>query len=945
MGTEAVYVFHSFRVDPARRLLLRDRRPVSLTAKVFDLLIVLIRNRERVVTRDELMDQLWPDTTVEDGNLSVGISTLRKALGSGPQDAPIIETLPRVGYRFVADVREDLPDAAQHGDTPSEASGSRRAEPGALALQLPAKVLCPNTGGAVARERLFRALDERSPAPITWLHAPAGSGKTTLLSTYLRARQVPVLWYDVDAGDADASSVFHYTRLAAQALVGAEVDLPVPRPGSPDGQRVFVRRFFEALFRQLPAGTTLVFDNYQDAASEPAYNDMFRELCSAITPRVRILVASRVAPPPVLARFGASGEMQLLSGRELRLDEHEIQHLLTHKREPSPNDARDSTPESARLLELTDGWAVAVALLAKVSLAPTNRAQSALGSPEDDLQSIFDFLAGEVFERLQGSTRELLLEVALLPSFTAAMVVELTGRSDAVALLSKLHRDYLLVERHGENSFRLHDLLRMFLLERGARERDETTHAALSVRAAWLLAESDQFPAAAELLAACRSWVTLGDLVEKYAPALAMQGRVATLYSAIELMPPALRDGRAWLVYWRAVFMLGHAGAQAQALAESAFQAFRALGDTPGTLMSWSLLIHAVVTGGNDLHPLDGWLALLDEMALAPPTPAIAAQVELSKLTAHFFRHTPHAVEVADAAVPITVRHGTPDEAMLVCGYANTVYLFEGDAERARDVQGLLVQLSPRASDPLARIIYLYGEALRALATGRPRVASRFTEQGLALAENSGIHSWDSGLLFASAFSSIGLRDFAAAERMSDAITHRPEDQHNFAHSLQASVRSWLAFEREDIEGARRWNREAIRLVERIGFHIGCLGSATAQVIYEASAGDAVALGEAIAQLDERLGPRPTAFHSLAADLAKTYAALCRGERAEAGLRDALVRGRHCGYGVFLGSRVISRLVSAAFEYGIEIEHARELQQAYELEPCSDSAGTRAITL
>ena len=128
-------------------------------------------------------------------------------------------------------------------------------------------MLCPDSGSAIPRERLFRALDDRNGKPITWLHAPAGAGKTTLLSTYLRARQVPVLWYDVDAGDADASSVFHYTRLGAEALLGGAVDLPVPRPGSPDGQRVFVRRFFEALFRQLPPGTHLVFDNYQDAAS------------------------------------------------------------------------------------------------------------------------------------------------------------------------------------------------------------------------------------------------------------------------------------------------------------------------------------------------------------------------------------------------------------------------------------------------------------------------------------------------------------------------------------------------------------------------------------------------------------------------------------------------------------------------------------------------------
>ena len=168
---------------------------------------------------------------------------------------------------------------------------------------------------------------------------------------------------------------------------------------------------------------------------------------------------------------------------------------------------------------------------------------------------------------------------------------------------------------------------------------------------------------------------------------------------------------------------------------------------------------------------------------------------------------------------------------------------------------------------------------------------------------------------------------------MSDAITRGPESQHNLAHVFQAFVRGWLAFEREDIDEARRWNRESLQLCERIGFPIGCIAIATVQVIFEASAGDAVAVRRAITELDACLGLRPTAFHALAGDLAKTYASLCRGERAEEGLRNVLVRGRQCGYGVFVGSRVVKRLVAAAFESGIEVEYARELQQAYELAP------------
>lgn len=99
------YDFGRFRVDTARRLLLRDQRPVNLTAKVFDLLTLLLRQRERAVSRAELFQALWPDVVVEDGNLSVNVSVLRKALQDDTGSC-YIETLPRVGYRFCGEVFE-----------------------------------------------------------------------------------------------------------------------------------------------------------------------------------------------------------------------------------------------------------------------------------------------------------------------------------------------------------------------------------------------------------------------------------------------------------------------------------------------------------------------------------------------------------------------------------------------------------------------------------------------------------------------------------------------------------------------------------------------------------------------------------------------------------------------------------------------------------------------
>lgn len=99
-----LYQFGPFQVDPVKRLLLREGQVVPLPAKAFDTLLVLLENRGRVVERNDLMARLWPDTFVEEINLNVHISALRKALGENPTEHRYIVTVPRRGYSFVAQV-------------------------------------------------------------------------------------------------------------------------------------------------------------------------------------------------------------------------------------------------------------------------------------------------------------------------------------------------------------------------------------------------------------------------------------------------------------------------------------------------------------------------------------------------------------------------------------------------------------------------------------------------------------------------------------------------------------------------------------------------------------------------------------------------------------------------------------------------------------------------
>lgn len=83
-----MYESGPFSLDPAERVILQAGKPLSLTPKVFDILLCLVRNHGRLLTKDRLLKEVWPDTFAEEGNLAVNISTLRKMLGEGPQDDP-----------------------------------------------------------------------------------------------------------------------------------------------------------------------------------------------------------------------------------------------------------------------------------------------------------------------------------------------------------------------------------------------------------------------------------------------------------------------------------------------------------------------------------------------------------------------------------------------------------------------------------------------------------------------------------------------------------------------------------------------------------------------------------------------------------------------------------------------------------------------------------------
>ncbi len=172
---KAIWLFGPFSLDPEQRVLLRDGKAIGLTSKAFEILRLLVENHGRALPKEEMMRQVWPDSYVDESNLAQHIFQLRKILENAPDGRTYIETIPRLGYRFTAEVQkseairaasEIAPEtAAQAGQTGTADGLAKRGSMAAVSL---AAVLCIGAVIYAARNRI-------------WAPATAVTGKVMLV--------------------------------------------------------------------------------------------------------------------------------------------------------------------------------------------------------------------------------------------------------------------------------------------------------------------------------------------------------------------------------------------------------------------------------------------------------------------------------------------------------------------------------------------------------------------------------------------------------------------------------------------------------------------------------------------------------------------------------------------------------------------------------------------
>ena len=790
-----------------------------------------------------------------------------------------------------------------------------------------AKLTRPKLHQVLPRERLFARLDD-APQPIVWVVGPPGAGKTALVASWLQQHKVGGVWYQVDAGDRDLSTFFHYLGRAAPPARKRDAPLPTFTPEHGADPAAFARLYFRALFERFKPPAALVFDNYHELPAGAPLHALLEAIARETPEHVRIVATSRGEPPPECAALRAMDRVALLDWDDLRLTFDETCGIAALRQHLD-----DSTLRAVHAQ--ADGWPVGLVLTleqVKRGHADASVAQS------QGREVLFGYFAGQILDALSPSVQVQLMRIALLPRATAAQAAMIAGDPAAGHLLDSLYRKRLFVERRGD-AYQFHDLFRAFLLERLQQAVPPDALAAVRRDAIALLSQADQVDAAFDLAATAQDWPTAAQIALRFAPMLLEQGRVTTLKAWFEVLPPPVQDASPWMVLWHGVALSPFVPLQARARFEVAHARFEAAGDTMGRILSIGAILathYLEFDHGQVDHWIDLLLPLLED---PPPYPAPAAELRVNAALLFALSFQRPRSDLIDACVArlraLLQRDDIPvnprvDAATLMLAHHQT----NGDF---RDAEAIDAMAAPWVADPTLtpsyRALWLLQLAHFRDKQGDDVAALKLYDQAQAIANENALMLPPLRIFIhlgrAIAALCAGDADAAEAERASAAAYW------TFARKLDRALRAWICVLRKEHESAVVAARETVAGMDAYGPVWLRFGGRLLLAITEFEANPDVDLAPILDEARALLEGTSLRHHVHGIEAVEAWVALHRhGFEAARPLIERSVSGLNAHHGQFMlrmHPTLLSEVHGAALQLGISEGDARRAIREYHL--------------
>ncbi|MCW8329993.1 HTH-type transcriptional regulator MalT [Photobacterium sp. SDRW27] len=328
-------------------------------------------------------------------------------------------------------------------------------------MWIPSKLTRPaRLHNAILRPRLLEALDQAPFYRLVLFRSPAGYGKTTMAAQWLNEHP-HTGWFNIDENDNDT---FRFANYLLQSINKATNNACLKTQAMAERRQfACMSTLFSELFGELcdyHEQTYLVLDDYHVIANDDIHDGM-RFFLKNMPDNLTLVVTSRTLPPLGTANLRVRDLLIEVDNDLLAFDEEETERFFSKRVSNNVESGVLST-----LREQVEGWPSALQLIAlHAQQRPNNLVESAVSMASFNRGHLWDYLAEEVFDQLDGETQQFLLQCSVLDMFNAELVTDLTGRSDALAMLESLNRFGLFLNtlEGANNWYRFHNLFAEFL--------------------------------------------------------------------------------------------------------------------------------------------------------------------------------------------------------------------------------------------------------------------------------------------------------------------------------------------------------------------------------------------------------------------------------------------------------------------------------------------------
>lgn len=703
----------------------------------------------------------------------------------------------------------------------------------------PVKISRPRISRAFLREQHFQKLDQALEASVAVVVGPPGSGKTTLLSTYIDSRQVRCIWYQVDQGDEDVVTLFHYLNLAAKkSAPRTKQTLPLlSQPFRPE-LKVYARRYFEELCQRLKPPFLFVFDNYQNVPEDALFHEIVRDGLATLPPGFNSILLSRTPPPPVYASLRASKQLTQLEGDFLTFSQEETATMVQTQQ------GKNASPTSSEQLHnITQGWAAGIVLLMEQLNSPRS-VPPPIGS--DKLQHVFDYFAGELFSNMSDTLKTTLLKASFMDEMNPHTLKKITGIANSGKLLGELADRNYFTTRHTSNnkSYQFHPLFKDFLQHRLTEQYSPKQVKSLQRKTALTLAENKQTEPAVKLLIDAQDWHVLAPMVIDQASYLMAQGRFLTLQKWLSHIPQHIQQQYPWLLYWYGNCRLVTDTDLSLDLFEEGFKYFVKQDDAKGLFSCYCGILESILFSFSNYQRLDYWIDLfpqLREKYNRLPTIELSARISADMHTALWFHQPDHPdLPIWERRVVNLMRQLkiTLNSHHRVLVGINLFYqhLWRGDFRQSKV---LIDTLSPKQlfndTNAVSQLAWYAIFCLYQWLNAEQESCINTVEEGLKIAEASGVHFWSNVLIAQGAHASLNIGDISKAEHYLKCMRDAEDENKQLEMGIIYDFSAQLACYKGQYTDAVKAAETAVFYGELAGmvFPLGCFRMGYAEVLYE----------------------------------------------------------------------------------------------------------------